>query len=252
MSKKITKLQKLSFVAFLFFTSILSANAAPGISIDLGQGSEGVSSGIQILILLTILSVAPSILLMTTCFVRFIIVFGMLRTAMGLGQLPPTQILVGLSLILTFIVMQPTFTKINDTALQPFINSQIDEKAFIDRAYTPLAEFMSTQTSDQDIEMTLKLANLKERPESLEAMPKHILVAAFMLSELRKAFQIGFMLFLPFVIIDMIAASALVSVGLMFLPPTTISLPFKIVLFILIDGWVILSEGLVNSIQVVN
>lgn len=249
MFKKTTKFQLL---AFLFFTSILSANAAPGISIDLGQGSDGVSSGIQILILLTVLSVAPSILLMTTCFVRFVIVFGMLRTAMGIGQLPPTQVLIGLSLILTFMVMQPTFTKINDTALQPFINSQIDETQFIDRAFTPLAEFMASQTSDKDMEMTLKLAQLEEKPASLAEMPKHILIVAFMLSELRKAFQIGFMLFLPFVIIDMIAASALVSVGLMFLPPTTISLPFKVVLFILIDGWVILSEGLVNSFQAVN
>lgn len=242
--------QKLQLSILLLATSLISASAAPGISIDLGQGSEGVSSGIQILVLLTVLSVAPSILLMSTCFVRFVIVFGMLRTAMGLGQLPPTQILVGLSLILTFVVMQPTFTVINDTALQPFINKQIDEKEFVDKAFKPLAKFMAAQTSDSDLEMTFKIANLEERPESYETSPKHLLLAAFMLSELKKAFQIGFMLFLPFVIIDMIAASALVSVGLMFLPPTTISLPFKVVLFILIDGWAILSEGLVNSIQV--
>ena len=249
MSKIFTKL---SFSILLLATSVLAVQAAPGISIDLGQGSEGVSSGIQIMVLLTILSVAPSILLMSTCFVRFVIVFGMLRTAMGLGQLPPTQILIGLSLILTFMVMQPTFTQINDTALQPFIKQQIDEKQFVEKAFRPLAEFMAAQTSQKDFEMTLKLANLTEKPDSYETTPKHILLAAFMLGELRKAFQIGFMLFLPFVIIDMIAASALVSVGLMFLPPTTISLPFKVVLFILIDGWAILSEGLVKSIQVVN
>jgi flagellar biosynthetic protein FliP len=247
MTKILTKLQ---FSILLLSVSLISANAAPGISVDLGQGPEGVSSGIQILILLTILSVAPSILLMSTCFIRFVIVFGMLRTAMGLGQLPPTQILVGLSLILTFMVMQPSFVKINDTALQPFIKQQIDEKEFFTKAFKPLAEFMAAQTSEKDFEMTLKLANLEEKPDSYETTPKHILLAAFMLSELRKAFQIGFMLFLPFVIIDMIAASALVSVGLMFLPPTTISLPFKVVLFILVDGWAILSQGLVNSIQV--
>jgi flagellar biosynthesis protein FliP len=247
MFKNITKFK---LTLLLLITNFMSAQAAPGISIDLGQGSEGVGSGIQILVLLTILSVAPSILLMSTCFVRFVIVFGMLRTAMGLGQLPPTQILVGLSLILTFMVMQPTFTKINDTALQPFINQKIDEKEFFEKAFIPLADFMQAQTSEKDLEMTIKIANLEEKPESYLTTPKHILLAAFMLSELRKAFQIGFMLFLPFVIIDMIAASALVSVGLMFLPPTTISLPFKVVLFILIDGWAILSEGLVNSIQV--
>jgi flagellar biosynthesis protein FliP len=243
---------KFKILGFLLVISSLSAQAAPGISIDLGQGSQGVSSGIQILVLLTILSVAPSILLMSTCFVRFVIVFGMLRTAMGLGALPPTQILIGLSLILTFMVMQPTFTEINDTALQPFINQEIDEKIFLEKAFSPLRKFMAAQTSDKDLEMTFKLADLKEKPESIETTPHHILLVAFMLSELRKAFQIGFMLFLPFVVIDMIAASALVSVGLMFLPPTTISLPFKIVLFILIDGWAILSEGLVKSIQAVN
>ena len=240
---------KFNISILLLCASILAANAAPGISVDLGQGSQGVSSGIQIMILLTILSVAPSILLMSTCFVRFVIVFGMLRTAMGLGQLPPTQILIGLSLILTFMVMQPTFTKMNDNALQPFIKQEIDEKEFFQEAFKPLAQFMAAQTSEKDFEMTLKLANLEEKPDSYESTPKHIMLAAFMISELRKAFQIGFMLFLPFVIIDMIAASALVSVGLMFLPPTTISLPFKVVLFILVDGWAILSQGLVNSIQ---
>lgn len=245
-------LKSLLISKILLFASFLSVSAAPGISLDLGQGSNGVSNGIQILILLTVLSVAPSILLMTTCFVRFVIVFGMLRTAMGLGQLPPTQILIGLSLILTFMVMQPSFQEINNKALQPFIRQEIDDKQFFDRAYQPLAKFMSSQISTKDLEMTLKLANLEEAPSSLATTPKHIMLVAFMLSELRKAFQIGFMLFLPFVIIDMIAASALVSVGLMFLPPTTISLPFKVVLFILIDGWAILSEGLVKSIQAVN
>ena len=245
------KLLNFKIAIILALISLTSVQAAPGINIDLGQGPEGVSSGIQILVLLTILSVAPSILLMSTCFVRFVIVFSMLRTAMGLGQLPPTQILVGLSLILTFMVMQPTFNEINNAALQPFIKQQIDEKQFIEKAFNPLAKFMAAQTSEADLELTFRLAQLDEKPESLEETPKHLMMVAFILGELRRAFQIGFMLFLPFVIIDMIAASALVSVGLMFLPPTTISLPFKVVLFILIDGWAILSEGLVNSIQAV-
>jgi flagellar biosynthetic protein FliP len=235
----------LLLLASIFFGT-LAASAAPGISIDLGSGAQGTSSGIQILVLLTILSVAPSILLMTTSFVRFVIVFGMLRNALGLGQLPPTQILVGLSLILTFVVMQPTFTQINDQALQPFINSEIDEKMFVQKSGDALKAFMLKQLKEHDIKMTLKIANL-EQPEKPEDLPFHITTVAFMLSELKKAFQIGFMLFLPFMIIDMVVGSALVSVGLMFLPPTTISLPFKVVLFVLIDGWNIISEGLVRG-----
>lgn len=225
-----------------------AAHAAPGISLDLGAGSQGVSSGLQILILLTILSVAPSILLMTTSFVRFIIVFGMLRTALGLGQLPPTQVLIGLSLILTFVVMNPTFTKINDEALQPFIKQEINEKEFMTKLTGPLNKFMLDQTGEKELELAFRLTELN-KPKNMQDMPLHISIFAFMLSELKKGFQIGFMIFLPFIVIDMIVASALVSVGLMFLPPATLSLPFKIVLFILIDGWNILSEGLVLSFR---
>ena len=232
--------------ALIFITSFSAASAAPGVSLQLGDGAEGVSSGIQILILLTVLSVAPSILLMTTSFVRFVIVFGMLRTAMGVGQLPPTQVLIGLSLILTFVVMQPTFKEINDKALQPLLNQEINEIQFIDEAKKPLRAFMLAQTSEEEIRMALKVSNLGQ-PESADDLPSQVLIMGFMLSELKKAFQIGFMLFLPFVVIDMISATALVSIGLMFLPPTTISLPFKVVLFVLIDGWSILSEGLVRG-----
>lgn len=220
--------------------------AAPGISLSLGDGSEGVGTGVQILIMLTILSVAPSIFLMTTSFIRFIIVFGMLRTAMGLGQLPPTQILVGLSLILTFMVMQPTFDRVNTEALQPFMQQQIDEQTFFKRAFDPMKDFMIRQTDSSEFELALRVADI-EKPESLDDLPPHILVVSFILSELKKAFKIGFMIFMPFIVIDMIVASALVSIGLMFLPPTTISLPFKIVLFVLIDGWALLSEGLMKG-----
>lgn len=232
--------------ALILITSISAASAAPGVSLELGAGSEGVSSGIQILVLLTVLSVAPSILLMTTSFVRFVIVFGMLRTAMGLGQLPPTQVLIGLSLILTFVVMQPTFTEINDKALQPLLNQEINELQFIDEAKKPLRTFMLAQTSEAEMAMAIKVSGM-EQPENIDDLPSQILIMGFMLSELKKAFQIGFMLFLPFVVIDMISATALVSIGLMFLPPTTISMPFKVVLFVLIDGWSILSEGLVKG-----
>jgi flagellar biosynthetic protein FliP len=230
----------------VFCLSFGAASAAPGLSIELGAGTEGVSTGIQIMVLLTVLSVAPSILLMTTSFVRFVIVFGMLRTALGLGQLPPTQVLIGLSLILTFVVMQPTFQRINDDALQPLLSREINEIEFLDKAKKPLRDFMLAQTSETEIGMALKVSN-RPQPETVDELPSEVLIMSFMLSELKKAFQIGFMLFLPFVVIDMISATALVSIGLMFLPPTTISMPFKVVLFILIDGWSILSEGLVRG-----
>lgn len=239
-------MRALILFSLLFFNN--AAIAAPGISLDLGNGPQGVSSSIQILILLTILSVAPSILLMTTSFVRFVIVFSMLRTAMGIGSLPPTQVLIALSLILTFVVMQPTFTQINDEAIQPFIAQKIDEKVFIEKLTRPLTTFMLKQTGDKELSLAFKLAEIN-KPGSIQETPFHITIFAFILSELKKAFQIGFMIFLPFIVIDMIVASALVSVGLMFLPPTTLSLPFKIVLFILIDGWNILSEGLVLSFK---
>jgi len=239
---------KTAILLSLIFFSNLSAQAAPSFSLDLGDASQGASSSVQILILLTVLSVAPSILLMTTSFVRFIIVFSMLRTAMGLGQLPPTQVLVSLSLILTFIVMQPTFNRINEEALQPFLTNQIDEKKFFELGSKPLKDFMIHQAGPREIEVTYRIAST-EKPDSIDQVPFHIVVVSFMLSELKKAFQIGFMLFLPFLIIDLIVGSALVSVGLMFLPPATVALPFKVVLFILIDGWNILCEGLVRGIN---
>ncbi len=233
-------------VLFVALASLALPAEAAGVSLNIGEGATGLASGLQILILLTILSVAPSILLMTTSFVRFIIVFGMLRSAMGLGQLPPTQVLIGLSLILTFVVMQPTFDRINNEALQPFVKSEIAEEDFFKKAFTPLREFMSKQVGEKDLEFAVRVSKI-DQPKNLAELPNHVLMLSFMLSELKKAFQIGFMLFLPFIIIDMIVGSALVSVGLMFLPPATISLPFKMVLFILIDGWSILSEGLIKS-----
>ncbi|NQY80448.1 MAG: flagellar type III secretion system pore protein FliP [Candidatus Caenarcaniphilales bacterium] len=235
---------------FIFLSSSLAANAAPGLNISFGDGGpQGVGLGVQILVLLTILSVAPSILLLTTSFIRFVIVFGLLRQALGLGSLPPTQVLIGLSIILTFMVMNPYFKRINDEALQPFLTREIDERTFFKKAFDPLEEFMLSQTPDSELELAIKVAHI-EQPDKPEDLPMHILMVAFILSELKKAFQIGFILFLPFIVIDMISASALVSIGLMFLPPATISLPFKIVLFILVDGWNIISENLVESFYV--
>ena len=246
---------KKHFLYYLFFAificSTLAAKAAPGLNISFGDEPQGVGLGIQILVLLTILSIAPSILLLTTSFIRFVVVFGLLRQALGLGSLPPTQVLVGLSIILTFMVMNPYFKRINDEALQPFLTRQIDERTFFTKAIDPLEEFMLTQTPDTELKLAIKVAHM-DQPKEPKDLPTHVLMVAFILSELKKAFQIGFVLFLPFIVIDMISASALVSIGLMFLPPATISLPFKIVLFILVDGWNIISENLVESFYVSN
>ncbi len=225
---------------------------AAGLRLELGGAGSGTETGIQLLILLSILSVAPSILLMTTSFVRLVIVFSILRQAMGVGQLPPTQVLISLSLLLTFLIMQPTFTRINNEAIQPFVKLQINQEQFLDRAIRPLRSFMLAQTKEAELKTALKLGKIKEKLDSPDQVPLHLLTIAFMLGELKAAFQIGFMLFLPFVIIDLLVSSALVSVGLMFLPPTTLSLPFKIILFVLVDGWSILCEGLVNSFKVVS
>lgn len=247
--KNISKF-KLLFVASLLLVFSLPALAAPGISLQFGDAganlNQGVATSVQILILLTILSVAPSIILMTTCFVRFIIVFSMLRQAMGLGQLPPTQVLIGLSLILTFLVMKPTFSRMNDEALQPFIKQELSQEEFFKRGIKPLRDFMLSQVKEEELTMVLSLAN-RDKPATVDDLDNHLLIAAYILGELKIAFQIGFTIFLPFVIIDMIAASALVSIGLMFLPPATISLPFKVILFVLIDGWNLLSQSLVES-----
>ncbi len=235
----------------LWLLTIVPSYAA-GLRLELGGGPTGTETGVQLLILLTILSVAPSILLMTTSFVRIVIVFSILRQAMGIGQLPPTQVLISLSLLLTFLIMQPTFTQINDTAIQPFVKNQITQDVFLDRSIKPLRAFMLKQVKEPELQTALKLGKVTQKLKSPDEVPLHLLTLAFMLGELKAAFQIGFMLFLPFVIIDLLVSSALVSVGLMFLPPTTLSLPFKIILFVLVDGWNILCEGLVNSFQAVS
>lgn len=241
-----SKLIFLSTVVLTFVSIDLPAHAA-GFSVNLDTTQpEGVATNLQILILLTILSVAPSIVLMTTSFTRFIVVLAILRQALGVGQLPPTQILIGLAIIMTFMVMGPTFSEINDTALQPFIHQELTQKEFFEKGVAPLKKFMAAQTHEEEFITAAKLAKIP-RPDNLSDIPIHVMVMAYMLNELKIAFKIGFTIFLPFVVIDMIAASALVSIGLMFLPPTTISLPFKIILFVLIDGWNILAEGLVNS-----
>lgn len=203
---------------------------------------------VQILLMLTVLSVAPAILVLTTAFTRIVVVLGFLRTAIGTQQLPPNQILVGLALFLTLAVMSPTFKTINDTAVQPYIRGELEQAKAIETAAAPLKSFMLRQTREKDLGLMLEITH-SPAPEGPENVAFLTVVPAFAISELKTAFTMGFMLFLPFVIIDFITASTMMSMGMMMVPPTLISLPFKILLFVLVDGWHLVVKSLVDSFQ---
>ncbi len=207
---------------------------------------QEVVSTIKILVLLTILTLAPAILIMMTAFTRIIVVFSFLRQAMGTPQMPPNQLMVGLALFLTFFVMAPAFNKINNDALQPYLNNKISQDAAIENALAPLRTFMFNQTRDTDLSLFISLAKVGQ-PKTRADVPTTVLIPAFVLSELKTAFQIGFIIYLPFLVIDMVAASVLMAMGMMMLPPVVVSLPFKIMLFVFIDGWSLLIGSLVKS-----
>ena len=232
----------------LLVPSICSAVGLPTITfgVEDAESPAQVSNALQILLLLTILSVAPAILLMMTCFTRIVIVMGFVRQAMGTQQMPPTQIVVGLSLFLTFFVMSPTFNVINNEALQPYLSEQISQQEAIDNAITPMRAFMFSHVMEEELEMLTDLT-LEDNPEDRDDIPTMTLIPAFMLSELKRAFQMGFMVFIPFLVIDMIVASVLMSMGMMMLPPIIISLPFKLLLFVLVDGWGLVVGSLLKS-----
>ncbi|OCA83825.1 flagellar type III secretion system pore protein FliP [Pseudobacillus wudalianchiensis] len=207
---------------------------------------DNVSASVKLFLLLTVLSIAPSILIMMTCFTRIIIVLSFVRSALATQQMPPTQVLLGLALFLTFFIMAPVFQQINDEALTPLFNEEINLEQAYDKASVPLKEFMSEQTRQKDLELFLNYSGA-ERPKTVEDIPLASLVPAFALSEIKTAFQIGFMVFIPFLVIDMVVASILMSMGMMMLPPVMISLPFKILLFVLVDGWYLVIQSLLKS-----
>lgn len=207
---------------------------------------ENVSTTVKLLLLLTVLSLAPSILILMTCFTRIVIVLSFVRTALATQQMPPNQVIVGLSLFLTFFIMAPTFQQINKTALTPLFNNKITLDQAYDRASVPLKEFMSKQTRQKDLQLFLDYAKAKN-PKSIKNIPLTALVPAFAISEMKTAFQIGFMIFIPFLVIDMVVASVLMSMGMMMLPPVMISLPFKILLFVMVDGWYLVVKSLLQS-----
>lgn len=209
-------------------------------------GAENVSIAVKLLIILTVLSLAPSILILMTSFTRIVVVLSFVRTALATQQMPPTQILIGLSLFLTFFIMAPTFYEVNETALQPLFQDEISLEEAYEQASVPFKEFMSKHTRQKDLALFLDYGKI-DAPETIEDIPLTALVPAFAISEIKTAFQIGFMIFVPFLVIDMVVASVLMSMGMMMLPPVMISLPFKILLFVLVDGWYLIVKSLLQS-----
>jgi flagellar biosynthesis protein FliP len=247
MKNTLLKAAAILIVLFLI-AGIAGAQGIPTLSLKVDKGSDpgDVVSTIQILGILTLLALAPALVLMMTCFTRLIIVFHFLRQAMGANQVPPAQLVVGLALILTFYIMQPTLDKVNNTAIKPYMAKEISQSAALDSATAPFKEFMLKQVREQDLALFVNLSG-KPKPNNASEIGLGVLTPAFVISEMRIAFQIGFILYLPFLIIDIVVSSVLLAMGMMMLPPVTISLPFKILLFVLVDGWYLIVQSLVKS-----
>lgn len=233
-------------LGLVFMTLAAGAAEAQAISIDLGEEGGGLTERvIQLIVLLTVLSLAPSIIIMTTSFVRIVVVLSLLRTAIGLQQSPPNAVLVSLALFLTAFIMAPVFTQSWEQGLSPYIDGQLGTEEAFTATTAPVKTFMLAQTREDDLALFISIAGIE--PESAEAVPFQVVAPAFMISELRRAFEIGFLLFIPFLIIDLVVASILMSMGMMMLPPIVISLPFKLIFFVLVDGWRLVVGSLVQS-----
>ena len=244
-------LKILGLALFGLILNNLPSNAAmtfPNINIGMQTANtpQDFTNGLQILIWLTILTLAPSILIMTTCFVRLVVVLALTRQAIGAGTLPPNQVITSLALILTFFIMAPTFNEINEKALQPYMKNQITQQAALDRGIQPIRNFMFKQTHEKELALFVRMAKI-EKPKTKEDVPTFVLLPSFILSELKTAFTIGFVVYLPFLVIDIVVSSVLVSMGMMFLPPSMIALPFKLIMFVMVDGWYLIVRSLVES-----
>ena len=237
----------LRFLPAVLFAVCVAPEALPQtISVDLGTG-QGLTSGIvQMIAALTVLSLAPSILVMTTSFVRIVVVLSLLRTAIGLQNAPPNSVVISLSLFLTGFVMAPTFMASYEAGIQPYMAEAITLEEAIPRALGPVQQFMGAHVNEADVALFAGMAKIDNLQSAADA-PFHVLAPAFMISELKRAFEIGFMVFLPFLVIDLVVSSILMAMGMMMLPPVTISLPFKLIFFVLVDGWRLLSGSLVES-----
>ncbi|SHJ43575.1 flagellar type III secretion system pore protein FliP [Tepidibacter formicigenes] len=244
-------------IVFLFITiCLLSTNLSwaqpqvPNISLELNGTTDprNLSSTIELILLFTVLSLLPTIIIMMTSFTRIIIVLSFLRNALATQQNPPTQVLVGLAIFLTFFIMAPVGNEIYNNALNPYFNEEITQEEAFGLAMEPVRSFMFRQTREKDISLFIEISKI-EKPKTLEDIPNRVLIPAFLISELKTGFQIGFIIFIPFIIIDMVVASTLMSMGMMMLPPVMISLPFKILLFILVDGWNLVIKSIVMGFK---
>ncbi|OWR27857.1 flagellar biosynthetic protein FliP [Saccharibacillus sp. O23] len=255
MKKKLIITLILSIV-FIFIHVLPSAHATgtenpiPNIDIQVGgdSNSDGApaTSTLSVLLLITVISIAPALLVLMTSFTRIVIVLSFVRTSLGTQQMPPNQVLVGLALFLTLFIMSPTLSSINDTALQPYVKGELTQMEALDKAAIPMKEFMFKHTREKDLLLFMDYTGM-EKPKSFEDIPLTVMVPAYAISEMKTAFQMGFMIYIPFLVIDIVVSSTLMAMGMMMLPPTVISLPFKILLFVLVDGWYLVVKSLLLS-----
>lgn len=240
---------------FIFSDNVIAQQQTtiplPKIGIDVGASDspQDISVTLQLLLLLTVLSLAPSIMIMTTSFLRLIIVFQFLKNAMGTQQMPPNQLLAGMALFITLFIMAPTWNKVNNEALKPYLDGKMTLDSAYNKGINPIREFMFKNVRDEDLELFVSLSNMP-KPDTRNDLPTYVLIPAFVISELRAGFIIGFFLFIPFLVVDMVVSSVLMSMGMMMLPPMLVSLPFKVLLFVLVDGWNLIVASLVRSFNI--
>ncbi|WP_454190582.1 flagellar type III secretion system pore protein FliP [Paenibacillus sp. Marseille-Q7038] len=248
MNKKMVIVCLLWAVLHLMMGTEAYAQPIPDINIEIGNGDSGEpsTSSLSIILFVTILSIAPAILVLMTSFTRIVIVLSFVRTSLGTNQMPPNQVLVGLALFLTLFIMSPTISTINDVALQPYLKGEITQMEALDEATEPMKKFMFSHTREKDLLLFMDY-NGMEKPETYVDIPLTVMVPAYAISELKTAFQMGFMIFIPFLVVDIVVSSTLMAMGMMMLPPVMISLPFKILLFVLVDGWYLVVKSLLLS-----
>lgn len=247
MNKKIIISLLALFAIGLLFQTHSYAEPLPSFNFSFGEGDEQPgTSALSLLLIITVLSVAPAILVLMTSFTRIVIVLGFVRTSLGTQQMPPNQVLIGLAMFLTFFIMAPTLGQVNEVALQPYLKGELTQTEALSEAAVPMKKFMFNHTREKDLLLFMEYTKT-EKPETFEDIPITVLVPAYAISELRTAFQMGFMIFIPFLIIDMVVSSTLMAMGMMMLPPIMISLPFKILLFVLVDGWYLIVRSLLLS-----
>lgn len=247
--KNIIKKSIMILIPLLVLLPVMAnAEPLPGINLNVSAAdSPGeVVDSVKLLVLLSVLALAPAFIMMVTSFTRIVVVLSLLRGAIGTPMTPPNQVLIGLALFLTFFIMAPVYNQINENAVKPYLNNQLTQQQAMDEAYKPLRSFMLKQTREKDLALFLSISDA-DRPRNAEDVPFSAMVPAFVISELKTAFQMGFLLYVPFLIIDIVVASTLMSMGMFMLPPVMISLPFKLMLFIMVDGWYLVIKSLVES-----